>query len=273
MYANFSVDLEPNKDGSLHGIRDAMEWFDQIIPCGTIFATYRIANDMPDLLAELAESHEIGVHIHPKEFGYDHDQLAELSCDQQRKLIQQTKKAITDTVGTEPISFRAGRHSASGETLIILKELGFEVDASVNVQYTDYLPSEITTRSVPFEFDTGLFELPTTFGRPPFFSWLGFRTIPNRTVTATANTLRTDKRATTGLDALRWLADRFSLLSFYMHPYDASGYHTEVPNSGTIFKRRFETLISDSGGTFLAASDVRNRERLSMSPPVKMCRN
>jgi len=259
----FSVDLEPNKDNTLDGVAEAMDWYDEVVPRGTVYATYRIATELPGVIERLATDHEIGVHIHPREFGHDHDQFAELPRERQRELIVETRQALADAAGlaqSEVTAFRAGRHSASETTFEVLASLGFKLDASVNVNYTEYLPSEITTHPGPFELDTGLLELPTTFGRPPFLSRLGFRTIPNRTVTATANTLRTDKWATTGLDALRWLVDTVSPLSFYMHPYDASGYHTEVTNSGTIFKRRFETLIGDSGGTFLAASDVRTRE-------------
>ena len=39
----FSVDLEPNKDDTLDGIRDAMEWFDETIPR---FTSTRGSSDM-----------------------------------------------------------------------------------------------------------------------------------------------------------------------------------------------------------------------------------
>lgn len=254
----FSVDLEPNKDGSLHGIRDAMEWFDQTVPCGTIFATYQIATEMPDLLLELAESHEIGVHVHPREFGHNHDQLAELSRDQQRKLIEQTRRVITDTVGTEPISFRAGRHSASRETLTILKQLGFKLDASVNVRYTDYLPESLTSRQEPFELEIGLYEIPTSYRHPPLLSRVGLRQFPDRYLTATANTLRTDRRGCSGLDALSWLRDTVPDLSMYMHPYDAARYHTNLENSGRVFRERIETLFNlVDANAFVPASNLR----------------
>ena len=57
----FSVDLEPNKDGSLDGIRDAITWFDEVVDRGTVFTTYRIADELPGLITELAETHEIGL--------------------------------------------------------------------------------------------------------------------------------------------------------------------------------------------------------------------
>ncbi|RLM57147.1 hypothetical protein DVK02_04970 [Halobellus sp. Atlit-31R] len=239
----FSVDLEPNKDDSMDGIREAMEWFDRTVPRGTVFATYRIADEMPDLLVELAESHEIGVHVHPREFGHDHDQLAELSRDRQRELIEQARGVITDAVGTEPLSFRAGRHSASRETLTMLKELGFEMDASINVRYTDYLPESLTSRREPFALESGLYEVPTSYGRPSLFSHLGLRLFPNRELTATANTLRTDRRGYSGLDALSWLRETVSDLSMYMHPYDATDHHANLENNGGVFRARVEKLL------------------------------
>lgn len=238
----FSVDLEPNKDGTLDGIRDAMEWFDETVPCGTVFATYRIATEMPELLAELATSHEIGVHVHPREFGHDRDQLAELSSETQRELIKTTRTAVTDAVGIEPVSFRAGRHSASCETLRVLGDLGFDVDASINVRYDEYFSSELIQRFEPFEID-GLIEVPITYGTLPILSRCGLRALAERPVTATAATLRADRWVCSGLRVVAMLMTQVKVVSFYMHPYDATDYH-DIENGGEEYRDRFEGLIS-----------------------------
>lgn len=139
----FSVDLEPNKDGTLTGIEKAMAWFDETVPRGTVYTTYRIATELPDVVAALAVDNEIGVHVHPREFGHDHDQLAELSTDRQRGLIRRTRAAVAEAASMRSddiVSFRAGRHSASEATFAVLADLGFTVDASINVRYTEYLP-------------------------------------------------------------------------------------------------------------------------------------
>jgi hypothetical protein len=237
-----SVDLEPNKDGSLDGVRDAMAWFDRAVPRGTVFATYRIATELPELLVDLADAHEIGVHVHPREFGHDHDQLAELPASRQRELIAETRTAITDAVGREPTSFRAGRHSASRETISVLSELGFAVDASVNVRYADYFPKNLTERTEPFELD-GLTELPVTHGTLPVVSRCGLRGLAERPVTATAATLRTDRLGCTGLSAVDIVLRNATVGSFYMHPYDATEYH-RLPNVGETYRRRFESLLA-----------------------------
>ena len=233
-----SIDLEPNKDDTMDGVRNAMEWFDETVPRGTVFATHRIATEMPDLLAMLAESHEIGVHVHPREFGHDHDQLAEVSSDRQRELISKTRAEITDATGIEPISFRAGRHSASRETLRVLRDLGFAVDASVNVRYNEYLSADLTECSEPFEID-GLTEVPVTYGTLPIISTCGVRALAERPVTATAATLRADRWGCSGPTALARLVRQAEIFSFYMHPYDATSYH-DLENGGETFRRRFE---------------------------------
>jgi len=239
--AVFSVDLEPNKDDTMEGVRDAMRWFDETVPRGTVFATHRIAVEAPDLLAELASSHEIGVHVHPREFGHEHDQLAELPPDRQRELIAQTRFEIADAVGTEPVSFRAGRHSASRETLRVLANLGFAVDASLNVRYDEYLPKDISERSEPFELN-GITEIPATHGELPTMSRCGVRALAERPVTTTAATLRADRWGCRGLTAFMHLAKTFKFISFYMHPYDATNYH-DLENCGEMYRERMEKVI------------------------------
>jgi len=241
--ALISVDLEPNKDDTMDGVRDAMAWFDETVPQGTVFATHRIAVEAPDLLATLAESHEIGVHVHPREFGHDHDQLAELSPNRQRELISETRAEIADVTGTEPVSFRSGRHSASRETLGVLRDLGFAVDASINVRYDESLPTDLTERAEPFEID-GLTEVPVTHGTLPLLSTCGLRAIAERPVTATAATLRADRWGCSGASVVAQLIAQAEVFSFYMHPYDATDHHN-LENSGETFRRRFEDLVGE----------------------------
>ena len=268
MWLAFSVDLEPNKDDTMTGIEDAMQWFDATVPRGTVYATYRIATERPTVLESLAETHEIGVHVHPREFGHDHDQLARLSPDRQRELIDETRTAIADAISRPAdriTAFRAGRHSASLDTLAVLADLGFDVDASVNVRYDDYLPDRFTSRIAPGwvdDVDGDLLELPTTYYRPSVLSRAGLRVFPGREVTATANTLRTDSRICSGYRAIRELfANADPGVSMYMHPYDATDHHTDLPNAGAAFRKRVERLLTDVSDrySFVTAADVRER--------------
>ena len=265
MWLAFSVDLEPNKDGTLTGIEDAMEWFDATVPRGTVYATYRIATELPSVLETLAEAHEIGVHVHPREFGHEHDRLARLPAERQRELIDETRSALADAVSapTDRItSFRAGRHSASLDTLAVLSDLGFDVDASVNVRYDDHLPDHLTTRTGPTWIDDELLELPTTYYRPFLLSRPSLRVFPQREITATANTLRTDSPICSGGRAIRGLfSSARTGVSMYMHPYDATDHHAELPNAGAEFRTRVETVLADVTDrcSFVTATDVRDR--------------
>ncbi|MBX0303040.1 polysaccharide deacetylase family protein [Haloarcula salinisoli] len=256
----FSVDLEPNKDDTLDGVAEAMDWFDDVVPRGTVYATHRIATELPEVVADLAADHEIGVHVHPREFGHEHDQLAELDADRQRELIRRTRSTLAEVASVdkrEVTAFRAGRHSASETTFEVLQELGFEVDASINVRYTNYLPESLTARQNPFTLDSGLFELPTTYARPPLLSLVGLRLFPNRELTATANALRSDRRGCSGLRALSWLRAESNGFSMYMHPYDATTHHADLENAGSEFRNRVERLLDPvAPAAFVTASEL-----------------
>ncbi|OYR68906.1 hypothetical protein DJ79_04605 [Halorubrum ezzemoulense] len=257
----FSVDLEPNKDDSMDGIREAMEWFDQTIPRGTVYATHRIARELPEVVSMLAEDHEIAVHVHPREFGHEDDDLAALEPDRQRELIADTRVAVAEAAGLDErdlTAFRAGRHKASPATLSVLADLGFELDASVNVRYREHMPADVADRVAPFVHESGLVELPTTYSEPPLLSRVGVRAGLGGNVTATAHELRSDRLFCCGSRALSWLLEETaSVFSMYMHPYDATEYHEELQNNGQIFRKRIENLFRTRRPTeFLTASSI-----------------
>lgn len=255
----FSVDLEPNKDGSFEGIEAAMDWYDDLVPQGTVYTTHQVATERPGIVADLAANHEIGVHVHPREFDHGDDDLAALSSDRQRELIQATRSAVAEAVGCAVdnlTAFRAGRHKASPQTLSVLADLGFDLDASVNVRYRDHMPASITDRVEPFEHESGLVELPTTYGNPSLLSRVGLRAGPGGNVTATAHELRTDRRYCSGLQALSWLLEATeSVVSMYMHPYDATNYEF-LENDGNSFRNRLKTLFERTGRSFVTAREI-----------------
>jgi len=256
----FSVDLEPNKDGSFDGVAEAMDWYDSVVHHGTVYTTYRVATERPAIVGGLVEDHEIGVHVHPREFGYTNDDLAALSRDRQRELITETRTAVGDAAGmatSELTAFRAGRHKAGPETLAVLADLGFDLDASVHVRYREYMPAAVTDRVGPFDHESGLVELPTTYGQPSLFSRIGLRAGPGGTITATAHELRSDRRLCRGTRAVHWLFEATDgVISMYMHPYDASGYHQDLENVGEQFRVRLTELLEGSDRGLVTASDV-----------------
>lgn len=259
-WVSLSVDLEPNKDGSLVGVEEAMKWYNNTIPRGTIYATHQTAIKKPDLLRRLKSNHEIGVHVHPREFGHKEDQLAKLSVQRQKKIIQRTQMAVADAIDCMPssiTSFRAGRHSASEKTLEILSELDFDIDASINIRYDNYLPGYLRKRSKPFRLTDDLLEIPTSYSHPSILSRPGIRTFPTGVLTATANTLRSDHLICSGSRALQYLYSRSDGgVSMYIHPYDATDYHTDLENAGATLRNRVEYLVDWTERQFIAAADV-----------------
>lgn len=259
MQLAFSIDLEPNADGSFEGVRRVTKWFDTHVGRGTIYVTNETAKELPDSVFALARAHEIGIHVHPREFGYEHDQLAELDKEAQRELIGRTRRSVAEAAGLRTgdlTSFRAGRHSASQVTLSLLAELGFEIDASVNVRYDRFIDEEIRTRVTPVRLATGLVELPTTYVTPRILTRVGVDSLPDRIVTATANTLRTDSLLATGTEKIRYVMQHGpEICSMYMHPYDASDYYPDLENTGSVFRERMESCFGFAD-EFVSASDV-----------------
>lgn len=255
----FSVDLEPNKDGSLTGVPGAMDWFDDVVPRGTVFATYRIATELPEVVERLSVDHEIGVHVHPREFGHDQDELAELDVERQRTIIDQTRTALCEAIDSKSedvTAFRAGRHSCSLDTLDILADLGFSTDASMHVRYDDHLPECLTDRSAPFRLSNGLYEVPTTYIVPFVLSRVGLRVFPQRNVTATSTTVRIDRRGCSGELAINAVLDNAEVVSMYMHPYDATDYETDLDGNGAEFRERIERVIPEEEAEFVTVSDA-----------------
>jgi hypothetical protein len=258
----FSVDLEPNKDGTFDGVGEAMSWVDVTVPQATIYATHRAATNRPEILKSLVADHEIGVHVHPREFGYEADDLARLPRQRQRELIGKTRQTVASAAGLNPgdlTAFRAGRHKAGPETLAVLSDMGFEIDASVNVRYREHMPANFVDRPTPFIHDSGLVELPTTYGEPSLLSRVGLRAGLGGNITATAHELRADRRFCSGLRALSWLFGATDgVVSMYMHPYDATS-HEGLENDGPEFRRRIKKLLNDIDPSFVTANDVLRR--------------
>lgn len=119
----------------------------------------------------------------------------------------------------------------------------------------------LTNRQEPFALESGLFEITTTYTRPPLSSLLSLRLFPNRELTATGNTLRSDRWGCSGLHAFLWLRDAMSRFSMYIHPYDANTYHETLPNNGMVFRERVERLLGPAeSSAFVSASNLRTKE-------------
>ena len=91
--------------------------------------------------------HEIGVH------GWVHERLTDLSPAEERALTRRAFEFWTERLGRKPVGIRTPSWDFTGETLSIIRELGFAYDSSL---MGDDRPYEIVAEGKP----TGLVELP-----------------------------------------------------------------------------------------------------------------
>ena len=86
------------------------------------------------------QAQDVQLHIHPNHFHYglyragkSHprtDQIADLSVDQQKKIVIDGADRIERWTGQRPIAFRAGNMGASETTLKVLQDAGIWIDSS-----------------------------------------------------------------------------------------------------------------------------------------------
>jgi hypothetical protein len=123
----------------------------------TYFTAYRVLQE-PWAAATIRALHEegtteIGAHLHPwntpplgGEDGLGTTMLKNLSPAIQLAKLERVTAALTETVGTPPTAFRAGRYGFDGTTVEPLLRCGYRIDSSV----TPYIDWEDTDRGSNF---------------------------------------------------------------------------------------------------------------------------
>lgn len=104
--------------------------------------------------------HEIGVH------GWVHERINELTAAEERDLTRRAFEFWTKRLGRRPAGIRTPSWDFTGETLAIIRELGFLYDSSL---MADDRPYEIVAAGRP----TGLVELPVEWilDDSPYYSY------------------------------------------------------------------------------------------------------
>lgn len=72
-----------------------------------------------------AQGHEIGLHLHPAELGYE-EFLGVYGHDDQKRIIGAAADEFAELMGHRPRSFTPGYYSANDFTFGVLEELGFQ---------------------------------------------------------------------------------------------------------------------------------------------------
>ncbi len=123
---------------------------------GTFFVPGMVALKYPEAIKEIATlGHEIGCR------GWQNENLALLSSEQQHEVILRGRQAVTEVCATVPVGFRAPAGELTTETLEIAHELGFTYSSSLSdedVPYVIDLPGGGSILEIPYQWS--LYDLP-----------------------------------------------------------------------------------------------------------------
>ena len=141
------------RNGMLFGLPRLLDVFDDHGIKATFFIPADVARRYPDQVKEIARrGHEIGCH------GDRHENLALLTGEEQRKVLQGAKETLREITGFDPVGFRMPEGEITMETLQIVKELGFRYSSSLSNSDFPYLHKEIGLLELPT--DWALYDLP-----------------------------------------------------------------------------------------------------------------
>ncbi|MFA9564499.1 MAG: polysaccharide deacetylase family protein [Acidimicrobiales bacterium] len=167
MALTFTLDLEDHRPSDAAPqrypmlVRRLLAWLDERAIQATVFVVGEIADEHPDLLADVAAAgHEIGLH------GWTHAPLPDLGPERFAADTAAGKERLEAVTGNEVVGYRAPIFSlipSSGWAPEVLTSLGFAYSSSVlpapNPQFG--WPGAPTQ---PFRWPSGLVELPAPIG-------------------------------------------------------------------------------------------------------------
>lgn len=122
--------LEPSGSNSVggysarRGIPRLLEIFKRQQVPATFFVVGYDAETDPDFVRRIvADGHEVAAH------GYLHESWT-VSLDEERRLLHKTHGILTNLAGTAPLGWRSPGGQKTGQTLAVLRELGYIYDSS-----------------------------------------------------------------------------------------------------------------------------------------------
>ncbi len=141
-YANFAPNGHINADPTLsYTMPQLLGLFEELNIRATLFVIGETVVEHPGLWRQAAEAgHELASHsyTHPQAFH-------QLTSDQKRREILESKKIIEDCIGQSVIGFRAPAYNIDLEVLNLLLESGYHYDSSFFPGW--YVPlSKLVTR-------------------------------------------------------------------------------------------------------------------------------
>lgn len=148
--------LSMGQYGMTRGLERLLDVFDEFKIKATFFVPGKVAEIYKDYMKTIvSKGHEIAHH------GYEHENYALLSKEEQRISIEKGFKAIEENCGVKPVGFRAPEGELTLETLDIVKELGIKYSSSLS---TDDRPFKLKLSNndsiVEIPIHWALFDLP-----------------------------------------------------------------------------------------------------------------
>jgi peptidoglycan/xylan/chitin deacetylase (PgdA/CDA1 family) len=144
------------RDGMETGLPRLLDVLNRYRVKATFFVPGKVAETYPEALCQVAErGHEIGCR------GYENENLALLSSQEQREVLRKGRQAIEAVCEVPPAGFRAPAGELTMETLQIASDLGFTYSSSLSdddVPYFNTLRSGDQLLEIPVH--AALYDLP-----------------------------------------------------------------------------------------------------------------
>ncbi|MEK7845742.1 MAG: polysaccharide deacetylase family protein, partial [Nitrospinota bacterium] len=226
----------------------------------TFFILGRIAEKKPEMVLSIAEDgHEVAIH------GYEHYLLKDIGKEQFKRETERCIEIFEGITGRIPKGFRAPSWSATPWLFGVLKEMGFEYDASVFPVKTPLYGIPDAPR-YPFFTEDNLLEIPTSVYRLSgkniaFSGGVFFKILPWIAIKKAVNKIKQE-----GLH-----------LIFFFHPWDLWDRPGKLPGFRTRFmfdlkvgnvENRFMRLIDNLPMQSIASvlKDLKNRAEVMEVP-------
>ena len=107
------------------GVDFLLDTFEDAGATGTFFAVSDLVANHSEMLARIAERHEIGSHTHT------HRHLSDLSTDDRREELAGSRERLEAATGADVVGFRAPSFDVAEDHFPMLAETGYEYDSSV----------------------------------------------------------------------------------------------------------------------------------------------
>lgn len=245
-------DKEEDHSSLLSAVKKILSFLKERNTKATFFILGRIAEKKPEIVLSIAEDgHEIALH------GYEHYLLKDIGKEQFKRETERCIKIFEGITGRIPKGFRAPSWSATPWLFGVLKEMGFEYDASVFPVKTPLYGIPDAPR-YPFFIDGNLLEIPTSvysiLGKNVAFSGgVFFKVLPWIAIKKAINKIKEE-----GLP-----------LIFFFHPWDLWDRPGKLPGLKTRFM--FDLKVGNVEKRFLRLID--NIPMVSIASALKDLKN